>query len=460
MFNDERIGSTRHGRAARHSLPVLAGAAVLMVGLGGCANVAPEPDGPADLTLWFQSGTPASEEVLNAEIQRCAGTLDDVTVTTESIALDTMYPRLATALQDQDMPNVLITVESVVAFLQDKNAIVPVDDVIDEHGRDDFIPSFLSIVSKDDETWAVPDWALHHAIWYRKDLFSAAGISDLPTTWDELREVAEKLTVDTNGDGSIDQYGFAVPWGAKFFGAQQSLFDALYAQGITIFDPETGEYAFGDQKEEAVEAIDFMMELYRTTSPQASLDWSLADIRPALLNGQIAAGPEWGGVVKVAEAERPELLSQLGVFPFPGEDGEAVASLGGGFFQMVGNTEDQAEIQASKDLVACLAAPESVAVRSVARAPFALPTILSAYEEPAFLDDPIISELAPEVRVIREEVIDSWQRYGLEAGLNPVSSVMESTSTINEIMQRTALGQITSEEAVDQLDAFFRDQIG
>ncbi|CAN5550988.1 sugar ABC transporter substrate-binding protein [soil metagenome] len=454
------MSGIRRGIPSRVKL-VVAIAAIGTFGaiITGCAPAEEPADGPIELSYWFQSGTPESEEVLVSEIQRCAAEQDEVSVTTESVALDTMYPRLATALKDDEMPNVLTTVESVAAFLHDKNVLVPVDDVIDEHGREDFIPSFLTVVSADDQTWAVPDWALHHAIWYRKDLFAAAGVTTLPTTWDELAEVSAKLTVDTNGDGTIDQYGFGVPWGAKFFGAQQSLFDVLYARGVTVFDPETGDYVFGDQLDEATEALQYMLDLYHSSSPEASIDWSLVDIRPALLNGQIAAGPEWGGVVKQAQTERPELLPELGVFPFPGERGAAVASLGGGFFQMISDG-DAREVDASKALVSCLLDPESVALRSGARAPFALPATLSAYEADAFLDNEIVQQFSPEIATIRDEVIDSWQRYGLEAGLNPVSSVMESTSVINELMQKAALGQIDAREAIDQLNDFLLEQVG
>jgi multiple sugar transport system substrate-binding protein len=410
------------------------------------------------LNFWQQAGTPAYETLLKQQIETCSAQQPGVKVMPQSVGLDVMYPRLATALKDKRPPNVILTVESVAAFLHDKKSIVAVDDVIDGHGRADFIPAFVQAVSAEGKTWAVPDWALHHAVWYRKDLFAQAGITTPPKNWAELKAVAAKLTIDKDGDGKPDQFGFAVPWGAKFFAAQQSLFDALYAQGITVVDPKTGTYSFAARKADAVEALDYMMQMHKQFSPPASIDWTLLEIRSALMNGQIAAGAEWGGVVKFVEGQRPELLDQLGVFPLPGRDGPAKASLGGGFFMMIGTGPD-AEVAASKKLVACLMKPDEVARRANSRAIFALPAINSAYETEAFKSDPIIKRFGKEIDTIRREVINSWYRYGLEAGLNPVSSVMESTSVINESMQKVALGRQTSAQAIDELDTFMKSSI-
>jgi len=46
--------------------------------------------------------------------------------------------------------------------------------------------------------------------YYNKDLFDAAGLAypDPDWTWDDFTTLAKALTLDTNGDGEIDQWGF------------------------------------------------------------------------------------------------------------------------------------------------------------------------------------------------------------------------------------------------------------
>ncbi|MCQ5146665.1 extracellular solute-binding protein, partial [Enterocloster bolteae] len=49
-------------------------------------------------------------------------------------------------------------------------------------------------------------------LYSRKSMFEKAGI-DYPKTVDEFFDACEKLTVDTDGDGKTDQYGFGMRGG-------------------------------------------------------------------------------------------------------------------------------------------------------------------------------------------------------------------------------------------------------
>jgi multiple sugar transport system substrate-binding protein len=51
------------------------------------------------------------------------------------------------------------------------------------------------------------------ALFYNRELLKRAGLDPdrPPADWNQLREDAKKLTVDRDGDGKIDQYGFFVP---------------------------------------------------------------------------------------------------------------------------------------------------------------------------------------------------------------------------------------------------------
>lgn len=70
-------------------------------------------------------------------------------------------------------------------------------------------------------------------VWYNTDMWKAAGLTeaDYPKTWDQLLEVAKKLT---KADGS--QYGFAMPdagWGAYYKGNGTGVYSA---DGKATFD--------------------------------------------------------------------------------------------------------------------------------------------------------------------------------------------------------------------------------
>jgi multiple sugar transport system substrate-binding protein len=79
---------------------------------------------------------------------------------------------------------------------------------------------------------------------YNKLLFSDAGITTFPTTWDEWLADAKKLTRDADGDGTPEQYGLALPdhatvgngvWASLFYGGGGGLVDD---SGKAVIDSE------------------------------------------------------------------------------------------------------------------------------------------------------------------------------------------------------------------------------
>ncbi len=69
--------------------------------------------------------------------------------------------------------------------------------------------------------YGLPDQTTGVALFYNKALFKKYGITHPPRTWSEFIKTAKKLTVDKNGDGKPDQFGFAMHkdlwWTFPFF---------------------------------------------------------------------------------------------------------------------------------------------------------------------------------------------------------------------------------------------------
>jgi ABC-type glycerol-3-phosphate transport system substrate-binding protein len=429
---------------------------VALAALAGCTATAnpveTDDGGPVTLSFWSNLTVPQQADVIKAQIDECAADMPGVTVNFETVAIDAVYPRLLTSYLNDDAPNIINTVEAAIAFAQARGRLAPVDDVIDDVGRDQFFASHLNVMTKDDQTWGVPDWALHDAVYYRKDLFAQAGI-EVPKSWDELLTAAETLT-----EGEV--YGFAIPLGSSAEVANQTFFQFLYSAGVYVFDPETGEYSFGDHLKEAADALDFVIEMYSKVSPPASISWSHPDYRTAFVQGKVAMTDEFGAVVLQAAEQNPSLLDNIGVFPFPGPDAKdgPAAAVGGGYYYGVGKASP-AEEKASMDLLRCMYDPTFVADRANSRPIFAMPATKDAYDSATYQNNEYVQKFAEELETIRNDVLDPWYRYGLEAGLNPIAGQIASTDIVPKAVQAAALGQISSAEAVAQIDAQFRDLI-
>lgn len=80
-------------------------------------------------------------------------------------------------------------------------------------------------------------------VYYRPSIFEKAGI-EVPTTYEEFLQAIEKCTMDTDGDGKTDVYGFGMR-GAK--GGQEPWGSFVYGEGGTFEDMTTPEAVKGMQ---------------------------------------------------------------------------------------------------------------------------------------------------------------------------------------------------------------------
>ena len=95
------------------------------------------------------------------------------------------------------------------------------------HGdkKDDISDNIYDVMKKaggsDDSLYLMP-WNIQVLyVYYRPSIFKEAGITETPKTYDEFLEDIKKCTMDTNGDGKTDVYGFGMrgasggqePWG-------------------------------------------------------------------------------------------------------------------------------------------------------------------------------------------------------------------------------------------------------
>ncbi|MDQ7911293.1 sugar ABC transporter substrate-binding protein [Phytohabitans sp. ZYX-F-186] len=410
-------------------------------------------DGRADnggaiaLNFWTNLTVSAQADAIKRQAEQCAQRQQDVSVTVEAIPFDSMYPKMVTAFRSGNGPDIMNTIEGGVAAAQAGDFIVPVDDVVDKHGRDDFIPSYLSAVGKDGKTWAVPDWALHQEVWYRKDLFAAKGVQ-VPTSWPELLAAARKLDDPASG-----VRGFAVPMGSALV-APQTYYQFLYANGVHTFDPETGEYALDRDPAKAVEATKFMLDLYAAASPPETRTWVWNDFRTGFVKGNLAMVMDFGAVVGLAAEQNPRMLDNMGVFALPGptQQTKPEGALGGGYFYMVGKTNERRQT-AAKALVACMMEPDLAAARVNTRPVFALPATESAAKSPVYTSNETVKRFDEQIQTIRDDVLPRWYRYGMEAGLNQLAGKIEATTFVGDQLQAAAAGDLTPQQAFDNINA-------
>lgn len=126
--------------------------------------------------------------------------------------------------------------------------------------RKDFISILWEPLQLNGETYGVPQDINILGLFYNKDLFDKAGMKypDETWTWKDLKNAADRLTQDTDGDGHPDIIGLNMGWNDGTF--QPFIFQA----GGRIWSDD-GEKAVVDSPE-AAEALKFYKSLMRSYS--------------------------------------------------------------------------------------------------------------------------------------------------------------------------------------------------
>ena len=98
-----------------------------------------------------------------------------------------------------------------VVEMMNADVLTPIDDMVDDIGRDRFSANALADMTSDGATYGVPYYSHAQVMWYRTDLLEAAGL-EVPKTWDEFLTVCQ--TIKDNGyeplalDGAYANFNF------------------------------------------------------------------------------------------------------------------------------------------------------------------------------------------------------------------------------------------------------------
>jgi N,N'-diacetylchitobiose transport system substrate-binding protein len=185
-------------------LVALASATAAALLLAGCSTGSTEPaaeEGGTDITLWLNgSDTPdALRDYLTTEYADATGG----TLTIEEQSWTDALAKLTTALPDaENTPDVVEIGNTWAATFTSAGAFTDLSDMYDELGGDKLLPSFVEAGDVDGAHYALPYYFGSRYMFYRKDMWKAAGL-EVPTTLAEFNEDVAKLKTD-------DQSGFYI----------------------------------------------------------------------------------------------------------------------------------------------------------------------------------------------------------------------------------------------------------
>lgn len=167
------------------------------------------------LTLWQSINPPVNRNVFEKLVDKFNQTHTDVKV--ESIFIgQPQLPKILTAVVGNTPPDILSFNPQLTGQFMELGAIRPLEEWLDKLPlKSEISPNLWEELKLGGHIWSIPLYTSNLGIFYRPKLFQAAGITQIPKTWEDLKEVAKKLTIDRNGDNRPEQYGMLLPLGKE-----------------------------------------------------------------------------------------------------------------------------------------------------------------------------------------------------------------------------------------------------
>ncbi len=184
---------------------------------------------PAEGAVWTKIAT--AFEVLHPDIK----------VNVEVADWDSYWEKLKVQVAGGTPPDVFAMDAPLFADWQSRNVLLDLKPYIDKDPAilDGVYPITLKAYNTGTGIFGLPRDFQTIVLYYNKDMFDAAGLA-YPTdawTYDDLRATAKKLTLDKNGDGTTDQWGF---WDGGY--DMEPFWGALvWAYGGDVVDPAAGK---------------------------------------------------------------------------------------------------------------------------------------------------------------------------------------------------------------------------
>ena len=194
----------------------------------------------ADSTVRFWYHFDNADNPMDALVAKFEKANPGIKVEAENVPWNSYYDNLYTAIIGGNAPDAAMVKMFAQPRLVEMGALEPIGERINAwEGKADLQDNLLDLTrAPDGNAYYLPVQYVVLYLYYRQDMFQELGL-EVPKTCDEFRDVAKKLTRDTDGDGTPDVYGFGFR-GAKGGHDHWASF-TLSREGVSLQDGLTSD---------------------------------------------------------------------------------------------------------------------------------------------------------------------------------------------------------------------------
>lgn len=398
-----------------------------------------------DITFWHSFTQGPRFESINQSARDFESLHPDVNITVETFSWDDFYTKWTTGLSSGNVPDLSTAFPGQVVEMIDAGALRPMDDVIDNIGRNRFSEAAIFEGTVEDINYSLPLYSHAQVMWYRKDLLEENNL-DIPETWDQLAEAAEVLT----GDGN---YGLSVPTGANDVGGARFLNFYVRSRGESLL---TEDLQANLTSPVVLDGINYWVDMYNTSSPQDSIGYNILDQATLFYQGKTAfdfnSGFHIGGVAE----NSPELLDDIAAAPIPkyNTDDPDYGIETSNIPLVVWENAEHPDV--TKAFVEFLFEDDRYIDFLAATPVGMLPALNDIYENEEYLDNETIQKFSEEVDII-SEAIDKGTAIGFENGPSLQAGYLTSQGIIENMFQDIIVNGTDVKKAAENAEKELND---
>ena len=259
------------------SVLLVAAMAVSMVAGCGSKNDSKKSDsksGEKTLEVWVPPLDDATEKNWG-DLLKDWEKENDCKVNLTVIPWDNYEETYTTALNSGEGPDVGYMYNEMFPTYIDAGAVEDMSSYVTEEDKKEY--KYLSNGNMMDGQYGWPlVTGVPFVLYYNEDILTELG-EKAPETWDDFARICQEATKDTDGDGKVDQYGFACGMNTSDIGAMQILnayyYSALWQNGGQVYNDDLKSVSFAD--EAGKEAVTWLKGLTSYMNEDfMSLSWS------------------------------------------------------------------------------------------------------------------------------------------------------------------------------------------
>lgn len=246
----------------------------LAAGCGNNGEEEPSEEGGKTLEVWLAP--------LDDDTEKNWGDLltdweeeNDCTVNITIVPWDSYEETYTTALNSDQGPDVGYMYFEMFPNYIDSGAVVDMSEYVTEEDEAEYKYLENGYLMDGQYGWPLVT-GVPFVLYYNTDILNELG-EQPPETWDDFVRICEKATQDTDGDGEIDQYGFAAGLNTSDTSAMQILnamyYFALWQNDGQVYNDDLKSVAFAN--EAGTEAMEWLKSLTPYMNPDfMSYSWS------------------------------------------------------------------------------------------------------------------------------------------------------------------------------------------